>query len=244
VDVRLLGSGGWLPTDARETACVYVRDGADLLLLDAGTGLRRLVTEPALVDGVERLYVALSHFHLDHVVGLAALSGFGMDSREVWMPARLLAGIQAGDLLERLVGPPFMMGAERVAAARELDGDAEIGPFQVELRVQAQHPGRSIALKVDGVLAYCTDTAYDPANVDFARGAYALLHEAFWPGATTDDPGHTAAGQAGQLAADAGVERLVLVHVNPEADDEEELARSARVHFPAAEVGRDGLVVM
>ncbi|HEX7256002.1 MAG TPA: MBL fold metallo-hydrolase [Gaiellaceae bacterium] len=244
MDVRLLGSGGWLPTDSRETACVYVRDGADLLVLDAGTGLRRLVTEPQLVDGVERVHVALTHFHLDHIVGLAALSGFGVEAREVWMPARLLAGAQAGDLLERLLGPPFMLGAARVAAARELEGDAEIGPFRVEIRIQEQHPGRSLAFKVDGALAYCTDTAYDPANVEFARGARLLLHEAFWPGETTDDPGHTASGEAGRLAAEAGVERLVLVHVNPEADDEEKLARSARARFAPAEVGRDGLVLM
>ncbi len=35
MDVRLLGSGGWIPTDARETSCVYLRDGADVLLLAA-----------------------------------------------------------------------------------------------------------------------------------------------------------------------------------------------------------------
>lgn len=49
MEVRLLGTGGWLPTDERETACMYVRSGPDVLLLDAGTGARRLITEPALL---------------------------------------------------------------------------------------------------------------------------------------------------------------------------------------------------
>jgi ribonuclease BN (tRNA processing enzyme) len=243
VEARVLGSGGWLPTDLRETACVYIRSGPEVLILDAGSGLRRLVTEPQLLDGVERISVVVSHFHLDHVVGVAALSGMELP-RDVWMPARLLAGIPAGDLLERLVAAPFFTGTERVATARELEGSTEIGPFRIEIRVQPQHPGRSIAIKVDGTLTYCTDTAFDAANVDFSRGSRILLHESFWGGDTTDDPGHTAAGEAGRLAAEAGVGRLVLMHVNPVGVDDEDLERSARAGFPAAEVGRDGLVLM
>lgn len=243
MEVRLLGTGGWLPTDERETACMYVRSGPDLLLLDAGTGARRLITEPALLEGVERLHVVLSHFHLDHVAGLIALAGLNLE-REIWMPARLLSGLPADEVFQRLVGPPFFTGTDVVGRPRELEGDREVGPFRIEIRVQTRHPGKTIAVKVDGRLAYCTDTAYDGENVEFARGAQALLHESFWPGDTTDDLTHTAAGEAGRLASEAGVERLVLVHINPEGCDDDELATSARAHFAASEVGRDGLVVM
>jgi len=222
---------------------MYVRSGPDVLLLDAGTGARRLITEPALLAGVERLHVVLSHFHLDHVMGLAALAGLDLE-REIWMPARLLAGLPADEVFERLVDPPFFTGTDVVGTPRELEGDRELGPFGIEVRVQPQHPGKTIAVKVDGRLAYCTDTAYDAENVEFARGASILLHESFWPGDTTDDPGHTAAGEAARLAAEAGVERLVLVHINPEGCDDDELAASARAHFAASEVGLDGLVVM
>ena len=52
---------------------MLVRRGEDALVLDAGTGLQRLVADPALVDGVRRLDVVLTHFHLDHVCGLAYL---------------------------------------------------------------------------------------------------------------------------------------------------------------------------
>ena len=243
MEVRLLGTGGWLPTDERETACVYVRSGPDVLLLDAGTGARRLITEPALLAGVDRLHVVLSHFHLDHVMGLAALAGLDLE-REIWMPARLLAGLPAQEVFERLVDPPFFTGTDVVGTPHELDGDRELGPFRIEVRVQPQHPGKTIAVKVDDRLAYCTDTAYDPENIEFARGASILLHESFWSGDTTDDPGHTAAGEAGRLASESGVERLVLVHINPEDCDDDELATSARAHFGAAETGRDGLVLV
>jgi ribonuclease BN (tRNA processing enzyme) len=243
MEVRLLGTGGWLPTDERETACVYVRSGPDVLLLDAGTGARRLITEPALLNGVERLHVVLSHFHLDHVMGLVALAGLPLE-REIWMPARLLAGLPADDVFERLVDPPFFTGTDVVGTPRELEGDREVGPFRIEIRIQPQHPGKTIAVKVDGRLVYCTDTAYDAENIGFARGASILLHESFWPGDTTDDPSHTAAGEAGRLAAKSGVEQLVLVHINPEGCDDDELATSARAHFAASEVGCDGVVLV
>jgi ribonuclease BN (tRNA processing enzyme) len=201
------------------------------------------VTEPTLLEGVERLHVALSHFHLDHVAGLAALSGRDV-AREIWMPGRLLTGIPAGELLERLVGPPFFTGAGEVGEARELGDATEIGPFAIRVRVQPQHPGRSVAIRVGEELTYCTDTRYDPENVEFARDSAVLLHESFRGGDATDDPGHTAAGEAGRLAASAGVHRLVLMHVNPVGDAEDELRAAAQAHFAATETGRDGARLM
>jgi ribonuclease BN (tRNA processing enzyme) len=250
VEVRLLGSGGWLPTDRRETACVALRDGSDLLLLDAGTGLRRLATEPALLEGVERLHVALTHFHLDHTYGLFALPAFRqLRAREVWAPGRLVAGVSGEQLVHRLLDPPFLAADSGdvtgglATAVHELDATAEIGPFRVETRVQPLHNGPTLALRVNGELVYCTDTAYDTENGAFARGARVLLHEAFHAADETDDRQHSAAGEAGRIAAVAGVERLVVVHVSPLGVDEDKLAACAQARFEASEVGRDGLVL-
>jgi ribonuclease BN (tRNA processing enzyme) len=250
MEVRLLGTGGWLPSDRRETACVALREGADLLLLDAGTGLRRLATEPALIEGVERLHVALSHFHLDHTYGLMAMPALrSLRAREVWAPGRLVAGVDGEELVHRLLDPPFLAGdaddviRQLVTAVHELDETAEIGPFRVETRVQPLHNGPTLALRVNGELVYCTDTAYDTENGVFARGARVLLHEAFDAADTTENPQHSAAGEAGRIAAAAGVERLVVVHVSPLGVDEERLAACARTRFEASEVGRDGLVL-
>ena len=212
-------------------------------MLDAGTGARRLITEPALLEGVERVHVVVSHFHLDHVMGLAALAGLDLGARDLDACAspRRPAGRRGLRASRR---PPFFTGTDVVGTPRELDGDRELGPFRIEIRVQPQHPGKTIAVKVDGRLVYCTDTSYDSENIEFARGAQVLLHESFWPGDTTDDPGHTAAGEAGRIAAEAGVERLVLVHINPEDGGDGQLADAARAHFPAVEVGRDGVVLV
>jgi ribonuclease BN (tRNA processing enzyme) len=245
MEARLLGSGGWLPTQRRETASVYLRDGDDVLLLDAGSGAGRLVTEPWLLHGVERLFVVLTHFHLDHTIGLIGLPALShVPERELWAPGRILDGTDAGELVHRLLGPPFLASSADVTkslttAVHDLEATATIGPFELELRVQPRHPGGSVAIRVGDALAYCTDTAYDADNAGFARGAGLLLHEAFHPGDTTNDTMHSAAGEAARVAADAGVERLVLVHVAPTHPDDDGLLEAAAERFPATSVGTD-----
>jgi ribonuclease Z len=126
-------------------------------------------------------------------------------------------------------------------ALRELPvGDAQVGPFSVRARIQRRHSNPTLALRVDDTIAWCTDTAYDEENVEFVRGAHTLFHEAFRAGDGTDDPTHAASGQAGNLAAAAGVERLVLIHVDPALDDDGALLAGARAQFDSAEVGSDG----
>ena len=69
----LLGSGGWIPTGTRETTCLLVRNGASALVVDLGTGARRLVTDPALLDGAELRYSAVYGFCMMGAVGVPLL---------------------------------------------------------------------------------------------------------------------------------------------------------------------------
>lgn len=71
--MSILGSGGGVPSAARETSCVLIRDGSRALLLDMGTGARRLLRDPSLLDGAGELHVVLTHLHFDHVCGMPYL---------------------------------------------------------------------------------------------------------------------------------------------------------------------------
>jgi ribonuclease BN (tRNA processing enzyme) len=229
-----------MPTDARETTCIYVREGEHVLVVDAGTGLRRLVTQPDLLEGARALSVVLTHFHIDHLMGLPFLYDLDhVPEREIWAAGLALESRPADELVHRLVDPPFMPGWGLPGDVRELAPEAvEIGPFSLDVRIQRRHANPTLALKVNGELVVCTDTEYDEENVAFARGARVLCHDAFY--VTGEAPNHTGAEDAARLAAEAGVERLVLIHLNPNVD-EEALLRASRPIFRATEVGRDGM---
>jgi ribonuclease BN (tRNA processing enzyme) len=240
----LLGSGGWIPTTKRETCCMFLREGADALLLDAGTGVHRLVEQPELLAGVGRLDIVLTHFHLDHIVGLSYLPALSLsEPPTIWGPGQLLAGGSTRSILERLLSPPIFSAPLRTIAQDVLEipkqEGIEVGPFCVSTRVQELHDGSTVALRIGDVLTYCTDTAPDPGNVGFASGTRVLLHEAWYAQESSDDGNHSAGGDAGRIAREAGVDQLVLIHVNPLQESDEALAASAGREFPGASVGVD-----
>jgi ribonuclease BN (tRNA processing enzyme) len=243
MDGILLGSGGWIPTSRRETCCALIRDGSRALVIDAGTGIHRLVENRELLRGVERVDIVLTHFHLDHVVGLGYLPALELpEPPVVWGAGQRLAGTSTESLLRRLLGRPFFSAplTQIASGVREIETDElEVGSFPIATRVQERHAEPTLALRIGDALTYCTDTAPDPGNVGFAAGSRVLLHEAWCAQATSDDGNHSAGGDAGGIAREAGVERLVLIHINPLQDSDEPLAESAQHEFERAEVGFD-----
>jgi ribonuclease BN (tRNA processing enzyme) len=237
----LLGSGGWIPTSRRETCCAYLRDGDRALVIDAGTGIQRLIERQELLDGVERLDIVLTHFHLDHVAGLSYLPALPVVPT-VWGPGALLYDRRTEEILGRLLGHPLFAATpgELTAGIHEVpDGPFEIGPFRLATRAQLLHTDPTLALRIGDTLTYCTDTAADRGNEEFAAGSRLLFHEAWYAQDSTADQTHSAAGEAGRIAAAAGVERLVLIHVSPLLALDAELAEAAQADFANTTVGED-----
>lgn len=221
---------------------MLVREGDDALVLDAGTGLRRLVSEPALLNGVRRLDIALTHFHLDHVCGLAYVPALPV-TPTLWASGRWLYDRPSAELLAPLREAPISpFEPDRLGELQELrSGPQEIGRFAVTARAQPRHWAPTAGLRVGDALALVTDTAYDPESADLARDVAHLLHEAW---STSTEPvaseGDATAEEAGRVAREAGAGRLTLVHLNPLALDQDALVADARREFPDAQLGRDG----
>jgi ribonuclease BN (tRNA processing enzyme) len=239
----LLGSGGWIPTSARATCCALLRRDDHALVIDAGTGISRLLEAPHLLEGVERMDVLLTHFHLDHVVGLAYLPALPLKlPPTLYGPGEWLYGTSTSSVLERLVRRPlFALGLDAlVSGVEELRKEPLIaGPFEVAARVQQEHNDPTLAFRVDDLLTYCTDTSYDEGNVELARGSSVLAHEAWYSEwAPREQATHSSAQEAARVAHAANVERLVMIHVRPGAD-EPALEEEARAVFPPSEVGSD-----
>lgn len=245
--MTILGCGGWIPTSERATCSALLRRGDRAVLIDAGTGLERLVADPSLLDGVKELELVLTHFHLDHVAGLAYLPGLreaASTPPRIWGPARVLFGTSSEQVLRRLNGPPHSDADFGLIASevRELaEGAQSVGPFTLRTRVQPGHSTPTLALRFDDELTYCTDTCFDAANVAFAAGSRLLMHEAWY---TEDAPEaaeiHSSGRDAAGVARAAGVPELVLIHLHPRGE-QAALLEEARAVFEATAVGEDGL---
>jgi ribonuclease BN (tRNA processing enzyme) len=243
----ILGSGGFVPTGTRETSSLLLLpddpDGA--LVVDAGTGLRRLITDrEALIGGRRRLEVLLTHFHIDHVCGLAYMTLLGDMEITVRGPGEALYDMPTATMLARLFAPPIMpvdLQQLGVTVGELGVGDAAVGvALDVRTRRQDRHTNPTLGIRVGDELAWCTDTEEDPETVGFARGARVLAHDVWGPPAA---PGHAEPAAAAQVAVDAGAERLVLIHVPPMADEADLHARAAAVH-PHVTVATDGVDVL
>jgi ribonuclease BN (tRNA processing enzyme) len=245
MQVVILGSGGWMPSERRETACVLMRRDDHVLLLDAGTGVRRLATSSSLLAGATRLDVVLTHFHLDHVCGLSYLPALPLRAG-VWAPGRWLYGSSSEKLLGPLRRPPISAFAEaELGQVHELTAGAQqIGEFRVTARAQLRHWAPTAGLRIDDHLALMTDTAYDPEGVPLAQDVVHLLHEAWSPSAAPRSAEGDATGRdAGRIAVAANVGQLTLIHLDPLLSDHVVVLDDARGVASEAQLGEDGQVL-
>jgi ribonuclease BN (tRNA processing enzyme) len=243
--ITILGSGGGMPSGTRETACTLVRRDEHVLLLDVGTGARRLVTNPVHLEGVEHLHVLLTHFHLDHVCGLPYLRMLPVGVT-IWAPGAWLYGTASAAILDPLRRPPIApTDATAASAVEELrDGDQIVGGFAVRASPQPRHWTPSVGLRIEDELALVTDTPHEESSVGVAEGVAWLLHEAWSTSSEPIHPEHDAtAADAASVARDAGVGELVLIHVNPTIPETAALIDDAAPIFGRVAVGEDELVL-
>jgi phosphoribosyl 1,2-cyclic phosphodiesterase len=228
-----------------QTSCVAISADhvdAPTLLLDAGTGLRRV--SELLGDRPFRGTVLLTHLHWDHVQGLPFFPSGDRDDARVTL---LLPGedreIDAEALLSRMMSPPFFPIAPSQLRGAWHFGLTPCGPTEIEgFTVQAidvpHKGGRTVGYRVsDGhsTVAYLPDHCptvlgpgpdglgeRHPAALELARGVDLLIHDSQLRGeevATEGMFGHAAAEYAVGLAAAAGAARVALFHHRPDRTD-------------------------
>jgi ribonuclease BN (tRNA processing enzyme) len=246
--LTILGGGGWFPAHDRHTACAVLRQGDAAVMIDAGTGVGRLVERPEVLDGVQRLDIVLTHFHLDHVAGLAYLPALGLcEQTTIWGPGSHLYDIPTSVLLDRLSHEPFHpvpLEAQDIAVHDLPAGELELAAARLTTRRQDRHTAPSLALRFDDELAWITDTAYDPDSAAFAAGCKLLAHEA-WFSSThpRNEEIHSSASQAAEIAVQAGIEPLLLIHLPPFESSVESILLEAQAECPSALAAADGIEV-
>ncbi len=226
-----LGTNGFIPTFGRQTMSFLLLTGKEAILFDAGTGVARL-PEPQVVhllEPYERLNIVLSHYHLDHSVGLSYLPGIWTEKPvSLFGPSRPLVEADAREAVGTLLRPPlFPITTEEFPASVEvipIDKDTfSIGPHQARVHSQI-HPGGSIGIRLDDDFAYVTDTAVRQETTELVEGVSLLLHEVWLTDEEAEeDPRavsmHSFAGGVALVAETANVGRLMPVHHHPAKSD-------------------------
>jgi phosphoribosyl 1,2-cyclic phosphodiesterase len=152
--VRFWGVRGSIPTPGPttvmyggNTSCVEVRTGGEIIILDAGTGLRSLGRALAaeFKDRPLNLTLLLTHTHWDHIHGLPYFLPIYQPNTRV----RILGyeGARQGlasVLLAQMESPYFPIGLDKLpstVAIEELHQlDFQVGPVRVQA-CPANHPG-------------------------------------------------------------------------------------------------------
>ena len=238
----LLGTGAAVSDPHRTTTMLAVSDGSSTLAVDCGGDLiQRMLTAGLAPDTLDGLI--LTHEHPDHV------SGFPLVMEKLWLlgrrrplpvygPATALS--QARRIFEAFdtSGWDGLPEIEWQEVALEPDTALLSSAAWTVVATPVEHSVPTIGLRFtsqhERSVTYSCDTAPCQRVVDLARDADVLVHEA-----TGSVPGvHSSVEEAAEIAARAGVHRLLLVHLPPGLGDDD--LEPGRKWFSETELGEEG----
>ena len=244
------------------TACVELRCGERLVVIDAGTGLRGLGADLA---GRGRLEadLLLSHTHLDHVVGLPFFAPlFDARNRFAVRAGHLAERGGVRPVLERMLSPELFPVALYGFAAELSCIDFRAGESfalgdGIHVRTAPlDHPGGATGYRVEfggRAVCYVSDTGHEPGRpnrdiLGLIEGADIVIYDAMFTEeefARHPDWGHSTWNEGARLCEAAGADRLLLFHHDPRRDDKamDRLAAEAAERRPGTQVAREGMAL-
>jgi len=250
VRLRVLGAAGAAPLDGACSAYV-VHGERGTVLLDCGPGALERVWRGGLLRAIDA--IVLSHMHTDHVLDLVVYAG--PVTRQLLDGRRPVLHVPEGgtEVLDA-IDAAFARQQRRPTRFEATFDVSEYGAAETivvgDLRLTfapTAHREPCFAARVEeggSALVYGADGSPSQELEELARGADVLILEATYldDAAAAAGYGHMTAVQAGELAARAGVRRLVLAHLLPGPRDAL-VAAAARAFGGPIDVASEGLEV-
>lgn len=244
MQLTVLGSAGSHTGPGRACSGYLVTADGTRLLLDCGNGSTAELQRHVAFDVIDA--VVITHRHIDHcadLIGMFYALKFhpeGPRALDLYAPPGVVA------MLTGLLSEDSRMDFHSVFRCHELaPGDrVSVGPLALEA-FHSVHPVPTVSLRIvdgDRTLVFSSDSAGGPELVTAARGADVFLCEATWQGDAAQWPEgiHLTAREAGAIATEAAVGRLLLTHVLGSADRQVSLEQAGETFRGALELAEDG----
>lgn len=242
--IHFLGTNGWFDTRLANTLSVLLDTDKAYIVFDAGGGFYKL---DKYIKKNKPIILLLSHFHLDHIIGLHALNKFNfIQGINVFGPK----GVSR--IFEVIINTPYSMPVKRLKTkitVKEFSNNLEL-PVDIAFK-RLSHSSVCYGYRVsadDKSAVFCTDTGPCRNLNLLAKGADILITESsLAPGRADHRWPHLNPQQAALIAKQAKVKKLFLAHFDAgvylTSNDRLAAQKSARKIFKNTWATKDGLSI-
>jgi phosphoribosyl 1,2-cyclic phosphodiesterase len=269
MSVRFWGVRGSIPCPGPgtlryggNTSCVEVRCGDQLLIFDAGTGLRPLGAALMAEGNIADTDIFLSHCHIDHLFGMPFFLPLHAEGYRIRIWAGNLkpaSGVE--DAVRKMMSHPLFPIEIDIAKSNVEFHDFRAGetlnprPGITVRTAPLNHPGGATGYRLEfagRALAYITDTEMAngavPAILALAKDASLVIIDATYSDSELPSHagwGHSSWQQCIRLANAAGAKTLCLFHHDPDHDDAtmDAIAAAAGTERSGTIVAKEGLCI-
>lgn len=237
----VVGFWGGFPQANSATSGYLLQDDNYNLLIDCGSAVLSKVQQYVNVMDLDA--VVLSHYHHDHVADIGPLQyarmintmlGKGKEELPIYGHVSDQVGF---DSLTKL---PFTKGY-----AYNPDEELKVGPFSIRF-MKTKHPVICYAMRItngEQTIVYTADSSYLPEFIDFSREADLLVCECnLYSGTDGSISGHMTSTEAGRIAKEADVKKLLLTHLPHYGDHSDLITQASAEYDGTIELAREGWI--
>lgn len=214
MNLHLLGTGGFYPTESRQTPCYMIP--TEGLVLDAGTGfsrIRDLIQTPTLD-------IFITHAHLDHICGLTYLLAMVLEKN---VKVTVHCEAHVGEVIRNQLYASALFPLKFDYGMNIIEpGNFKFRDWDVTVVRQPHGAETSLGFTFrngPASFAYLTDTTVtEDTPCEHVKGVNWLLHECYFQdvhASYAKASGHSYAQAVADFAERSGVPKLALIHVNP-----------------------------